>query len=574
MSNMTVIVADAGNSARVRKFVRMYGDEDEQVFAPFGEGSTCWVISKGVRDLWDGRQFFKGCAYSSSEAIFSLVGLKDFDSASKGSLGQFWGSFYHIRKIDSAEARLEIVRDAFGLSPVFYTSGNGFSAASDSFGVLVKLRRDLKESLSLNEEVLLSRSLLNLLSAQQGSRETYFNEISFLPPGKTLSLNTSAAVEGDAYERLGWSSSSYEELIVETAAAMQAQQAALDTQKGWRKNLHLSGGYDSRTVLASLIASHTSFSASTGKVAGSDNEDYRIAASICNDYSIPFGDKREFAPDGALYDSFSVWASVSGGLYDNLGPARTRSMHRKEIGINGIGGEIARQSWGTQTSEELVLSRVNLDDKHTSGAQVDALVSQISKGVAELNFEPLNSDSQRFLLGYRTSAHALGNTRSQEMYSVSPLVNVPWLQVAAKDDDRNGSLYLMAYLAPNLIARPFEGGREFSGKEILEALKSSASLPRGGRDVQVYGQIPEHVWGSSRLAINAMGELGFGGVRNFQDIVDRIGDDFSWLPGERVQRIYRKVCANASWMISRSDGHASAAGPAPAKIATLLLLRP
>lgn len=573
MSNFFLAVAKPEKAERIRAWLDTYAGQDEYLQSTLECGDIAFIATRGVKECFRGNSFFKGSAFGRRAAILSAVGLAQFERVEPfENLCQFTGSFYSCR-FGSDSAR--VVRDLFGMANLFYTTADGFAAASDSFAVLASLRRHLGLKNTLNEEVILARSLLNNLSCHQLSGDSFVREIEFAVPGQALDVTSRGIELWSQSPDFADSERTYEELLVDTADEIGTVLLAVSDDQSLATNLHLSGGMDSRTVLAALDNFQLDYQVSTGKVAGKINEDYLIAENLAKWVGVKFGFEEPAAPDGPSILKFTNWASSLAGYYDDFGPSRMRDPRPNFVGINGIGGELGRDYWGRYDLEGLVQSKTSLDDIHTEPLQVDAFREQIRKGNAKLSFTGRDLPASKTMyVGYRISAHSLANTLSLEMRTVSPLVTISWMRIGCTEngEEIDPTLDLLTYFNPRLATIPFEGGRYFSSDQLSASLDRVGPLPPVKLDPRIYGNSPSQIWGPSQLGLNIGAELGYSGLKDYQDIKTRALECVDALPGGFIRDTYSRIVKNADWMISKANGHYDAAGPAPAKVASLILL--
>lgn len=574
MSNYLVVVSVGVATDRIEAWIKKNTDRDDYYQNKISEKETLHVVVKGVNSFIANGWFFWGMAFDSSSGIFSSLGLSDFKAQSSISLDRHWGSFLSFPVTCSS---FDVSRDVFGAARILYTNGDGFGAFSDSLLVLGSLRRELGETLTLNHEVLYARSLLNIVAHQQLSPDTLYNEIAFVPAGASVALRDVKVSVRAAFLGFGTNEETYEELIYGSANAILSSLAAVSAQEEWNTHLHLSGGLDSRIVAAALQYGGFSHSVSSGGKGTSRNEDYEIAESLAKYLGVHFGYKGKRQSDDSSEGWFSRWGATHAGVYDGWGPSRGRPQFTDLLPLNGVGGEIARNYWGDSDVADLAARFAPSSDAHVTEHQLDAFIAQLGKGVKSLPFVSSSglSDSNALYLGYRNSIHMHANTLPHHLHALSPLANLEWVKLgfSPHSSSESPALDLLLLFQPRLAILPFEGKRHFKSDQISRRLERLSSVPFPQISINNFGKLPKTKEGISSLGVSLASQSGFDRPLDYSDFREEALEISQELFPASLSAIFSKIDKNASWMLKKSKGRISTAGPSPVKIATLLLLK-
>ncbi len=381
--------------------------------------------------------------------------------------------------------RVRLRHDAFGSAALMHTAGPGFVAASDSLLVLDDLRRAFGLRSTPHREALLARSVLNSVAAQQLSPGTLIREIEWVPAGQgleiRLGLRTSARVDGEPLaERIVDGDAEPERALRSAAGFVAGATAALAEIPGWWTDLQLSGGYDSRVILAGALRSGAieGIHVSSSSTVAAQAEDHRIATLLAERFGFPLNEQPAAGePLDLGVNPVAIWAASLLGIYDRLMPWTSVRKAPRELTLTGLGAGVLKGGWGW-TDLEGMLAGLEVEP-----AVLAALRAQLAEGMRAIGADPAWSDaSELHYAGYRNGLHGAGHI-ALHMTGVRLLQQLPLAIVghrrsddrpprqdrasAAFDDRVRGITDLLALLHREAALMPFEGaGRSLDAASL------------------------------------------------------------------------------------------------------------
>jgi len=284
---------------------------------------------------------YAGCANGNSAPDFVINGyLSSGDRFIRDISGIFHGAIF-----DKTNNQLKLFSDKFGLQPLYYAIiPNGILFAGEVKALLAY--EPLKKDLDLN-------AVADFLHyGQVLGNKTLFTQVQLLPPGTMLTFDlNSGKVSLEEYFRLDSlfaKGGTYDSKAGEFEAAELLVKAVTSRCAGEGLGLSLSGGLDSRAILAAMGQQAKGLATYTLGLPGCADE--KLAAQMAR----TCGTAHEFIPLGSDYlADFAGMASnmihLSDGLYH---PHESTEMLALDyfkkapfrILLRGHGGELAKAS--------------------------------------------------------------------------------------------------------------------------------------------------------------------------------------------------------------------------------------
>ncbi len=581
MSNYLFVIADASAKGSVSRWVASHNAEDEARSIGLDDGRTLYIVSKCIEDSIRGDEYMRGTLVS--EEPPALVFGIDGWLASKAHISpdEAGGEFLHAAWTDS---ELSITRDVFGNARLMYFSGCGVAAASDSLLVLLDLQLHLGMRVALDEQVLLARAALNGVAGQQTSSRTVVDSVRFLPAGFGLrSHRRDWIVVGRSMgERVDARGESDMENLRGGARRVAEVVAALACVPHWIPVLSLSGGYDSRLVLAGVVSSGAAaeFRASTIYNGSEWSRDYEVGKALGRHFGVRVADgvADQNGPDRAP-SQMELWASSIFGVYDGFGPRLTYQRVARRFGVTGIGAEIHKGNWGWRDASAL------LDFAAPSGVVRHALAQELELGLREAGADPgVRNASELYYLAFRNGLHGASAHLSLHMTNVAPVMQFSLARAAHRrvhDDEgalgfsgsASGIRDMTAILSPEVCSFEYDDPRR--NISYSEALERQRVLGGGlGRiePARIFGDPLAVPAGASGFSFSVARNRGLVGELRADEIVSFGIEVAGRFQSSELRTTYLALGENARWRLGRYDGDLRRSGVSPARMLTLRVL--
>lgn len=462
MSNFAVIVHSQKLSPRIDSWLNDYAAEKDIFTSPLGSKRLV-VIGKEVRRSVSGTTFFRGNAVSpkSNSLVFGVHGWLAAPPQMRAEPGKSSGEYVCL---DWSTGRLQLDHDVFGQVRVAHTNGRGMIAASDSLLLLMSLRKALGMRNHLNREVAIARTVKNTIAGQQISPETHVEGISYLPAGRGLKqkrafLNWEVSGRPMAETLAEEAGGGYVETMRAAAAAIAGNLQGLASIPGWHPRLSLSGGQDSRVILAAANAAGLSdeITITTLPRRPATSADFDIVMALVERFGLELSPGAETLPVKNPDEPLTLWAASLMGLYDGFGPRMTNRNLAKTFVLHGVGAGIHKGGWGWKTVPELLESTTD------PGLVRDALHGQLLKSISSVGGDAeARNASEMIYLGYRNGIHGSSGHLGVHMTGSAPLMQLP---LAAAAHTQAGGVFagspagmtdLTLLLAPDFATEPYE----------------------------------------------------------------------------------------------------------------------
>lgn len=569
MVNSLVVVHDRTAGRHLSAWLDAHRSSASERFTAALDGRrSITIVSRDVAKSVSGSAYFRGTALSPEHGAIAF-GVQGWMRLPRpldehGVAGEFLLAAWDRRHV-------RIRHDVFGSAALMHTAGPGFVAASDSLLVLDDLRRAFGLRSTQHSEALLARSVLNSHAAQQLSPSTYIREIEWVPAAQglriSLGLRLSAHVDGiPLAERIVDGEADRVQTLRSAAAFIAGGTASLAGVPGWWTDLQLSGGYDSRVILAGALRSGAidEIHVSTANNVAAQAEDYRVARLLADRWGFALNELPAAGePVDLGMNPATIWASSLLGIYDRLMPSTSVRDLPTALTLTGLGAGVLKGGWGWSDLDGIVAGL------ELAPERLAAFRSQIAAGMRAIGADPAWSDASELqYAGYRNGLHGAGHI-GMHMTGVRLLQQLPLAVVghlrsdglparerresASFADRVDGVTDLLALLHRDLALMPYEGeGRSLDPDRLDQRL-----LALGGalRDDELTGV---RMLGSPETVPAGPAVLG-------EEIAKRRGFDIELSPGaivpaaegaleaitdDAVREVYREQIAHAQWKLS------------------------
>ena len=331
--------------------------------------------------------FFRGW-FQDHETKSIIIGQNGFHQWLKKSpdscLTKGYEGCYFLTTISNGEI---IVRnDVFSYLPVIYFSNDDLMVCTDSMYLISKVRKYLNLPCELNKSVMHTRAWTHGLASAVMSNNTQIKGVQLLSPGKHLSIKISkrflrkkydlnfqdALVELPLKELFSVDFQNYTEAIRDATKKMAQSTMSLLHVDNILIKFGLSGGLDSRVILAALLQNEEQFN----KIAIRTNShpsrkaDYDIVKKMSKVYNFSFNNdelihrhQEKFSLETEkVQDRFALWVLSWMGLFDMTYFRDRYWIHPYVVEMGGHGAETLKGTW---TSKNLESLNLKIDDSGT-----------------------------------------------------------------------------------------------------------------------------------------------------------------------------------------------------------------
>lgn len=518
MSNAAFIVAPQSQEPQIWAWLLGHGSVPgaEARRYDLTTGHSLFIISHEVgRSVDEGRRcFFRGTAvdYGSASVVFGMEGAR-----------RCWGGApvsalegEYVTADWSAGGLVRLSRDLFANVPLLYSRCGEVVIASDSILLVADLRAHLGHPNTPDVVGLTSRAPGGTLFGQQVSMRTFVEEITFLPTGHDLvmdcgrdcvTVSVTSAPLPVVFEHDG---DDYGATLSRCADNVARLVAGLCQVPGLSPKLNLSGGLDSRVVLAGTVAAGVTdqYRFFTQRTNAVNQPDFVAASALASHLDISL--KPQALPPGPTRQDvdwavLTLWGASGLGLYDYLIPRRRAKDPEPVIPTLGMGAETVKGNYGWRHPTAV------LDG--LPGAIADAVREELTSGIGALGVPSDDADALEWhYVGYRNGLHG-GRHVANHMTGVSPLQQRELVGLVHSDRNehpRPGKgepsviTDLLIALSPELALMPFDDPKKNLDAAFVQARAGRLSeSPRSERTpFEVYG----HPWdvpdGPTRLSID------------------------------------------------------------------------
>ena len=418
--------------------------------------------------------------------------------------------------------KIEISQDSAGCFGLFLFRDKDYWALSNSFNHLLDFLKP-RHRLTLNKDYADALLIQQLCVSVYG--ETLIREISWLDRRAIVSIDPATGGLSVTLRELDEAS-----LGVDTEEGMRTLdawhgrwsgllQAAIDSWPG-QIAVDVSGGFDTRKVLALVLSVDGSLERIKFNSMLSLGDDYEIASQLAERFGFALN---RAVPDGsATKQPFVVgrWERVFSSLcferaiYDTEGngsPVPERPMHVPQLTFRGFGGGLLR-SFDRDLDEEAYVKKMlrrtrgikGYPERDAARQGAEAIVRRSFAAVGDVRRQtasgagPVNGldyyreTRNRSHFGMSVARLCLGH-----MYEAAPLMDPLLLKLRSPDDEKHALLLdalILTRYHEGLAAVPIEGGRAIPEETLELARVLNGRFPYAGRTDSEEVPSPQPKW--------------------------------------------------------------------------------
>ena len=476
-----------------------------------------------------GEEFFIIDSYNLNEVNEKLYGFSItngmlVENGNYADMQEFTGegAYLYIKVSDN---KISIFQDFLGSYGLYLFRDNDYFAISNSFLKLVEYLRE-NYKLTLNKEFASSLIVSNLCSSIY--KETLVNEIELLP--RDIILHINKINKNLIYEQLDYGEKSVElgskESLILLDNWFEKWVSVIRFLKGKTNNIQfdLSGGFDSRIIIALLLSSNVDlnkvFVRSIDDDLHTHKEDFEIASSIANEFNFKLN-KRPFSLEKKYFKDINTIISASAYLklgFHNQFNFKFYVTDDEFYHFSGAAGESIR-SYADKTPDELKKSIFYLTKKENQSLidDCDIIFQRTIKNLAnDFNIDDLNSKDLSYLVYFEDRfRHHFGKLTVEENFTnqkkLIPLLDpglhkLKLFTEQCPDDDLLLALIFVRY-CPKLLDFKFDGGRKINPSTIKYAEHINELYPYVQKDYEYISGPPINLESQSTEIFHDLNEV-------------------------------------------------------------------
>ncbi len=394
----------------------------------------------------------------------------------------------HYVKISCNIDWINISVDQYGMGIVFEYKSDDYWAISNSFYLLTEYISKKNKPLSINQEYLNLFAKINAITTVTYS-ETLFKEISIVPSNRELRIfkTTKGLIYKDFKEEPHLPMGSAESLeYIDKWANKWISVIKSLVDSGNQINLQLSGGFDSRLVLALILAAKIDFSKINVESSKSMPEDLGIAEEIAKFYGFKVNNGliEKFKHSViSKEDQYNINMYFRGGLHKEFLPPTHYKFYEKPLFI--LAGYGNMRGWFNDTPERYI--RFLIKNKYVINEDIDkSLENIVTKAInniyTRMNFDiPKGKNFMNFVYNYTRGRYNYGSSvmasASVNQYILSPILDLECINPTSElygDDFNLLFAYIYERFAPDLLKFRFNNNRAIPKQTIETARKLNA----------------------------------------------------------------------------------------------------
>lgn len=450
------------------------------------EGSGFYVVSSFSEQ---NSYYFSGTMFNDESIIIGERGLglylqnNDFPDLDSPLDGRF-----SLIKITTATVFART--DIFGQDILYYYIRNGEWAISNSFFLLTKHLEKHGKKLHLDYDQVKVLRIKHGVTQQLISNDTLIHEIKVVPRDKVLLINKVDTSFEFKKISTNFHDKSYCDLLDSYYQRIANINYTLIDYFEKRVTIDVTGGVDSRAVLATVLSSGVDLSKINFVSGKEQSKDFEIALSLAEKFGFEITNKSYVYGHGSQEELYDLWKFGNLGVYFPVyfpTSARPQSL----IHYHGGCGECIRG-----TDAFYMLSADTYIEEVSKGQKNDSLLYALNRkfGKALDNIDALVNEDESMLYyfwDFRSRFHFGRNTvRSLSEFCITPLASVHLLSAFEKLDNiekKGGALVLDIFMKcyPDLLTISFDrDDKNYSEVEINESLKRINGLKQN-RNIKV-----------------------------------------------------------------------------------------
>lgn len=423
------------------------------------------------------QHMFRGYCFEGNDFVYGELGEAEFyASTGRTIIPGNDGCYVAIRPEGKA---CQVGVDGAGMAKLFYYDDGSIWAFGDSLYALVSHLRSNGVTLEPNLPQLHAMTWQKTLVSQVSSFETIVRGVKLLPSFNTLIVTESGLKLGPVVKPPPLS---YEDALEAYLETWYARMKTLLSHKEMSLSSDITGGIDSRTLFAMLVAvsgDNPDYSRPLFRSGESPHwaKDFAVAKGLTESFGFPLN-QGSSSPVSKLSggEAFSRWRDVCLGVYSSV-YLRAASVDPMDVTLNGGGGENFRHFYPPISASDFLDTFEDQDHP----ALYREWRREVEQSLSLL--EQREPDVPPLILHYREFRNRFHTGRSPHFgVSLSPLNSNLLRSFPPTSDALSNSQLnfdIMETFAPGLMFREYDDASKFP----LQANVSGLTTPPVSRDV-------------------------------------------------------------------------------------------
>ncbi len=582
---------------------------------------SCLIVEKGndtvssycsVDNEYNQKEhiFFKGWFqdHDSESIVFGARGYHTWrESFENPEVLNFEGTYI---RAEWDQEKLVIGNDLFSYFPLMFFSTSDIIVASDSLYVLSQVRRMLKLPCKLNHEVIHTRSWTHGIACAIMSNQTQIEGVEYISPGKHIECKlgkrlSTEIIHHPIKEIFKEEHTNYAEAIVKATRQLYASTMSFSHIDGIHINFGLSGGLDSRLLLAILLKNRESLEkvSITTNTHTSRKGDFQIVSNLSEKYDFNFNQKKQELVEHrknpevesiSVSNSFGYWILSNMGLFDMMYLHNSYWKHPNVIDMGGHGAETVKGTFASVKFSNYIYKPTylgailrlfrDISEVRYMRERRSKIRNEMSNGLKSSGIVLAEPGSiQWHHLCYKSpiqngrfldrSIIALRPYIQKSLYSLSRSELNPFLNIKKGEPTLLHDMLIL--LDPELAAEPFENSKnDLTGEYIehrLQAINRKISF-EGIKPYTIYGSVTDIVNGPPNIFMAMVKDYNIDGMEFKEAILRILEKEWAKIEGTKLGDVYQSAYDTAKERLLDPDFYPPSAGTPAAKIISLMMV--
>jgi len=512
------------------------------------------------------------------------------------------------------EERLLLQNDLFSLFSMCWFSTDGIVVASDSLYLLSRMRRALGMPCKLNRRVMYSRAWTHGLACAAMSNETIVSGIQILSPGKHIEVNfnrpkpMAKMVHIPLKQIFLQDLSSYSSALVDSTRKFYSSTMSLIHLENVHINFGLSGGLDSRIILAILLKNPDLMNkvSITTNPHASRRGDFEVVSELAEKYGFRFNNMKEELSEHRKHsivesitvkNSFGFWVLSSMGLFDMMYLQNSYWNNPNVLEMGGHGAETVKGTFASMKLED-ILPRKTMTHKFrftraywrerrmvkNSQRRWNAIRQEMSDGLKSSGIDFVESGAlQWHHLCYKSAIHngrfidrsciALRPFLQRNLYALSRFEHNPFL--TSSEGEATMLHDMLILIDPELAAHPFENPKKDVDSDYIKGRISVLNQEISFDDIEPYvihGSVMDIANGPANAFMSMVQDFDIGDEDQRTAILSKLEVCWQKIAGTGLGEIYESAYELARERLEVQDCYLANAGTPAAKILALSMV--
>jgi len=553
--------------------------------------------------------FFKGWFqdHLTESIVLGAIGFKSWDDNHENSeILDFEGTYVRAHW---TRDKLIIENDLFSYFPVMFFSTSEVIVASDSMYVLSQTRQHLNLPRKLNHNVIHTRAWTHGLACAMMSNQTQIEGIELLSPGKHIESLFSENISTNIIHRpikeiFLEDHTTYSDALVEATRQLYASTVSFSHIEDIHINFGLSGGLDSRLLLAILLKKRELLS----KVSISTNphesrkSDFDVVERLAEKYDFTFNNKKNELAEHRKKpevqsisepNQFGFWILSNMGLFDMMYLHKSYWKHPNVIEMGGHGAETVKGTFASKKFSDYIYKPTYLGAARRLFRDIhevrfrrktrSKIRSEMSNGLNSSGIDLAEEGSiQWHHLCYKSpiqngrfldrSIIALRPFIQKSLYSLSRSEFNPFLNIKKGEPTLLHDMLIL--LDPELAAEPFENPKNDLTSAYIEDRILAINRDISFEDIKpytIFGAVTDIVNGPPNTFMAMVKDYNIEGMEFKQAILEKLETQWRAIEDPKLKQAYQSAYDTAKERLLDPDFYPPSAGTPAAKIISLMM---